>query len=132
MTHVVDASVAVTACLAADGFSTLPDDDLVAPGLMWSEARSALHVLVWRGALEPAKGESAHETLASCPVRAVERADLGLEAWRIATDLGWAKTYDAEYIALARLLDCRLITLDGRLHRGAAGLGLVVAPDELD
>ncbi|NLT07427.1 MAG: hypothetical protein GXY03_14120 [Solirubrobacterales bacterium] len=29
------------------------------------------------------------------------------------------------------ILDCRLVTVDGRLRRGADRLGLVVTPDEL-
>jgi predicted nucleic acid-binding protein len=56
---------------------------------------------------------------------------LAEEAWRIADELGWAKTYDAEYVALASLLDCRLVTVDGRLRRGADRLGFVVGPTEL-
>jgi predicted nucleic acid-binding protein len=44
---------------------------------------------------------------------------------------GWAKTYDAEYVALAKLLDCRLLTVDGRLRRGADRLGFVITPAEL-
>jgi predicted nucleic acid-binding protein len=49
----------------------------------------------------------------------------------VADELGWAKTYDAEYVALAGLLGCRLVTLDRRLRRGADQLGFVVSPDEL-
>ena len=45
--------------------------------------------------------------------------------------LGWAKTYDAEYVALASLLGCRLVTVDGRLRRGADRLGFVLGPTEL-
>lgn len=52
-------------------------------------------------------------------------------AWQIAEDFGWAKTYDAEYVALAKELDCRLVTFDGRLRRGANRLGFVVTPAEL-
>jgi predicted nucleic acid-binding protein len=57
--------------------------------------------------------------------------ELADEAWRIADELGWAKTYDAEYLALASLLDCRLVTVDGRLRRGADRLGFVFGPTEL-
>lgn len=49
----------------------------------------------------------------------------------VANDLGWGRTYDAEYVALAKLLDCRLVTLDMPLRRGADRLGFVVTPAEL-
>jgi integrase len=39
-------------------------------------------------------------------------------------EFGWAKTYGANYVALARLLDCRLVTLDARLRRGTARLDM--------
>jgi predicted nucleic acid-binding protein len=131
LTLVVDASVAIPACLAAGGFRVLLDQDLVAPPLMWSETRSALHELVWRGEVSDDDGMAASEALAACPVRRVEPIRLGSEAWRIADELGWAKTYDAEYVALAVLLGCRVVTLDSRLLRGAERLGVVVAPDQL-
>lgn len=128
---VVDASVAVTACLAENGLAFLVDRDLVAPGLLWSEARSVLHELAWRGEITAGDAELARDGLAQAPVRRVDDARLGTEAWRIADELGWAKTYDAEYVALARLLGCRVVTLDARLRRGADRLGLVVSPGEL-
>jgi predicted nucleic acid-binding protein len=131
LTLVVDASIAVPACLTNAGFDVLGEDDLVAPPLMWSEARSALRELIWRGEISAADGNQAHSTLETCLVRRAEDARLGAEAWSIAAELGWAKTYDAEYVALARLLNCRVVTLDGRLRRGAERLGLVVTLDEL-
>lgn len=56
---------------------------------------------------------------------------LYLEAWAIAAELGWAKTYDAEYVALARILRCRLVTLDASLLRAAGNLVDIVAPADL-
>ena len=53
------------------------------------------------------------------------------KAWRVSDELGWAKTYDAEDVALARLLDCRVVTADARLRRGADRLGLVLSVSEL-
>lgn len=128
---VVDASVAVTACLATDGFSSLGSEQLVAPPLLWPESRSALHVMAFRGEELPEVARSAAERLDAAPIEAHDPAQLGREAWRLADQLGWAKTYDAEYLALARLLDCRLVTLDARLRRGADRLGFVVSPTEL-
>lgn len=53
------------------------------------------------------------------------------EGLEIAERLGWATTYDAEYVALARLLGCRLATLDERLRRGADRVIEVIRPAEL-
>jgi len=112
-------------------FSVLRDRDLVAPALLWSEAGSALHELVWRGEITAADGDAAREALEECPVRRIDDQRLGGEVWRAADELGWAKTYDAEYVGLARLLACRVVTLDARLRRGADRLGLVVSVSEL-
>ena len=128
---VIDASVAVRACAAADGFSELGTETLAAPALMWSEARSALHETAWRGEIDADDAEAARLRLEDCPVERVDRSALGDQAWRIANELGFAKTYDAEYLALAHLLQCRLVTLDRRLRRGAERLGFVVGPSEL-
>jgi predicted nucleic acid-binding protein len=131
VTLVVDGSVAVAASLAADGFAALQEDQLVAPSLMWSQARSALHELLWRREIVPSDAEAARVRLERAPVRRIEHERLGDEAWRVAEELGWAKTYDAEYVALGLLLGCRVVTLDARLRRRTARLGLVVSPTEL-
>jgi len=55
---------------------------------------------------------------------------VGSIAWGIADSFGWAKTYDAEYLAVGRLLGCRVLTLDGKLRRRAGALG-VVFPNEI-
>jgi predicted nucleic acid-binding protein len=131
LTVVVDASVAVVAALADDGFSKLQEESLLAPPLMWSEARSALHELLWRNEISAEDAVAAHTRLEACPIQARKHAKLGEAAWRIADQFGWAKTYDAEYVALAQLLGCRLVTLDARLHRSTSQLGFVVSPSEL-
>jgi len=128
---VVDASVAVAAAFAGNAFSALGDDDLVAPPLMWSEARSTLRLRAWHGQVHADDVEATRGWLERCPVDRHEPSELGYEAWRVADEMGWARTYDAEYVALARLLECRLVTLDSRLRRGADRLALVVSPAEL-
>jgi predicted nucleic acid-binding protein len=50
-------------------------------------------------------------------------------AWKVADQLGWTDTYDAEYIALTRLQADAFITLDGRLADSVKDL-VTVAPIE--
>lgn len=130
MTLVVDASVAV-ASLVEDGGLARVGADLIAPPLMWSEARAALRLQVWQGRIPVEDGELMLDRLERLDVARRAPARLGREAWAIARELGWARTYDAEYVALARLTGRRVVTLDGRLRRGAGRLGLVVGIDEL-
>ncbi len=61
----------------------------------------------------------------------VDEPRLHERAWTLADELGWAKTYDAEYVALALILDIPLLTLDGRLARGVEHLVPVVGPAEI-
>ena len=131
MTLVVDASVALAASSVPDGLEALGDSDLAAPPLMWSEARSALRHRLWRGVLDPDDAETIRSRVEGAPVSRRAPSRLGDEAWRLAEELGWARTYDAEYVALARILGCRLVTLDARLRRGTERLGFVVSPTEL-
>jgi predicted nucleic acid-binding protein len=71
------------------------------------------------------------DALDRAPIRARTQRRLSRRAWDLSNEMGWAKTYDAEYLALAQLLGCRFVTLDARLHRGAARLGFVVSPTAL-
>lgn len=128
---VVDAAVVVTACLAESGFEPLAKEQLVAPHLLWSEVSSVLHELKWRKEISNDLATIAMERLAVAEVSPRAPKGLTAEAWRIADRFGWAKTYDAEYLALARLLRCRLVTTDARLRRAAATMLNVVGPTDL-
>lgn len=90
-----------------------------------------IHELRWRREISGPLATAAFEALLAAPVSARSPAQLRREAWRIADDLGWAKTYDAEYVALAHILDCRLFTIDDRLRRGAGRLVPIVGPRDL-
>ncbi len=128
---VVDASVVVNACLAEDGFVPFERQSLVAPPLMWSEVASVLHEMRWRSAISSELADLAVRRLDEASIESQRPAELRREAWRIADQLGWARTYDAEYVALANLLGCRLMTIDGRLRRGAGHLVQIVGPTEI-
>jgi predicted nucleic acid-binding protein len=128
---VVDASVAIPASGSPDGFAVFRDHELFAPPLMWSEARSTIHEALWRGNVSRTYALRTAQALESAPIRPRAFRRLGRQAWELSDELGWAKTYDAEYLALAVHLDCRFVTLDGRLRRGADRLGFVIDPSEI-
>ena len=128
---VLDATVAVDAALVPRRLDQLARHSPVAPALLWSEATSALRELAWRGRISVAEGQMALDRLLDARIERRAPRRLYQEAAGIARELGWAKTYDAEYVVLARMLGCRLVTLDGRLRRGAAKYAEIVGPSEL-
>ena len=98
---------------------------------MWVEATSAFHAMAWRQELTAEQAEAMRDRILAAPVRAVTRNEVAPEAWRVADEFGWAETYAAQYVALARILGCQLVTLDERLRRGTERLGFVVGPAEI-
>jgi predicted nucleic acid-binding protein len=99
--------------------------------LLWSETASVIHELRWRREIPEDLTSKAFAALLATPVKRRGPRELHREAWRIADNLGWARTYDAEYVALARILSCRLFTVDDRLRRGAARLVAIVGPRDV-
>jgi len=128
---VADASIALAMAAASDLPAWSHSVQLLAPHLLWSETLSVLRESVWRGIVPASEAERVRGRLAALPVEPRAPADLRDRVWSVAERLGWARTYDAEYVALAEIEDVRLLTLDARLRRGAARLIEVVGPTDL-
>ena len=128
---VVDATVAFDAAFDAIVFDRIEPMNPVGPPLLWSETTAALRQVAFRGSVTGDEASTALSHFLSSPIDRRSPRRLYVEAWNLAAQLGWAKTYDAEYIALARLLECPLLTTDGRLKRRADHLAEIIGPTQL-
>jgi indolepyruvate ferredoxin oxidoreductase alpha subunit len=53
------------------------------------------------------------------------------QAWKVADELGWASTYDAEYVALTKLQADAFVTTNSHLARAVSGLVKTATVDAL-
>ena len=128
---VIDASAVLYLLASEDGIHPFADLGLTAPALLWSEVTSVLNEMQWRGELSVALAETAFDRLMSAPIERHNGDQMYRDAREIGRQLRWAKTYDAEYVALAQRHAARLVSRDERLRRGAGRLVTVVAPDDV-
>lgn len=105
--------------------------ELHSPELFWSEGVSSIHQKLWRREISTELAGLALTAFLDAPIEGHSERELYRRAWQIAQQTGWAKTYDAEYVALAQILDCPLITLDARLARGGGQVARIVGPADI-
>ncbi|MGH9165991.1 MAG: type II toxin-antitoxin system VapC family toxin [Acidimicrobiales bacterium] len=127
---VIDASAALYLLASEEGLEPFSRLGLVAPALLWSEVTSVLNEMRRRGELSAALADATFERLLAADIGRRSSDELYRGARDVARDLGWAKTYDAEYVALARRLDIALLSRDERLRRGAGHLVTFMGPDD--
>lgn len=126
---VVDCGVAL--CLATEEVEVSPAHKLLAPTLLRSQTLSALHELVHDGELSADEARERLRRVRALEIRLLGDAVLQRRAWEIADRLGWAETYDAEYLALTQLQADAFVTLDADLPRLVEGIVATATIDAL-
>ena len=105
--------------------------ELLAPTLLRSQTLSALHEAVQRGEIPADVARDRLARVGRMPIRLLGDAVLRRRAWTLADQLGWASTYDAEYVALTQLQGDALVTLDEALARSVEGIVATASVDAL-
>jgi indolepyruvate ferredoxin oxidoreductase alpha subunit len=117
---VVDASAVLQ--LAGTPIKIPGKHKLLAPTLLRSQVLSALHEAVHRGELPADVARDHLASIRRMPIRLLGDAVLRRRAWELADQLGWASTYNAEYVALTQLQADAFVTLDADLARSVKGI----------
>jgi len=117
--------------LASERIPVSREHRLLAPTLLRSQALSALHEAVQRGEIPAEEGRDRLARIGRMPIRLLGDAVLRRRAWEVADRLGWASTYDAEYVALTQLQADALVTLDAELARRAEGIVTIASVEAL-
>ena len=104
---------------------------LVAPTLVRSQALSARYEAARRDEISAAEGIERVTRINSLKVRFLGDKVLQRQAWKVAGELGWDTTYDAEYVALTKLQADALVTSDRDLAQAVSGVVRTAAVDAL-
>ena len=117
---VVDCGVVLH--LAREELEVPDKHELLAPTLLRSQTLSVLHEAVHRGEMPADEALDQLARIWEIKIRLLGDAVLRRNAWRFAEQLGWAQTYDAEYVALTKLQGDAFVTLDEELARQVEGV----------
>jgi len=115
---VVDAGTVLR--LAETGDVVAEGHELLAPTLVRSQLLAAMHEAVARGDVPAADALRRLDRAGGMRIRLLGDAVLRRTAWKVADRMGWASTFDAEYVALTILQGDCLVTADEALARAAA------------
>jgi predicted nucleic acid-binding protein len=117
--------------IAAGEVQVADGHQLVAPTLVRSQALAALYAAARRAEISAAEGIERVTRINSLKVRFLGDKVLQRQAWKVADELGWETTYDAEYVALTQLQADALVTSDDALASAASNLVRTASPDAL-
>ena len=108
--------------IAAGEVEVAAGHQLVAPTLVRSQALAALYEASRRGEISTTEGMERVTRINSLKVRFLGDKVLQRQAWRVADELGWETTYDAEYVALTKLQADAFITSNRELAQAVSDI----------
>ncbi len=117
--------------LARAGAAIADEHQLVAPTLLRSQVLSLLYQSVRRGELTQADADRQLDYLRGLRIRLLGDRVLQRAAWRLAEQLGWEDTFEAEYVALTGLQADAFVTLDAGLAMAVQELVTIAEPQAL-
>jgi predicted nucleic acid-binding protein len=117
--------------IAAGEIEVAAEHTLVSPTLVRSQALSALYQAARRGEISDTEGIARVTRVNSLKVRFLGDKVLQRTAWKVADQLGWETTYDAEFVALTQLQADLFVTSDSDLARAVSGLIKTTSIDAL-
>jgi predicted nucleic acid-binding protein len=125
--YVIGADVAIA--LAHRQAMIRDENQILAPTLLRSQMLSLLYQAVRRGEMTKKDADQRLNYVRGLRIRLLGDRVLQNVAWKIADQLGWSDTFDAEYVALTQLHADAFITLDEQLADAVKDL-VSVAPIE--
>jgi predicted nucleic acid-binding protein len=115
--------------LARDEAAIRDEHQLLAPTLLRSQVLSLLYRAVRQGEVTKQDADRQLNYVRSLRLRLLGDRVLQNVAWKVADQLGWPDTFDAEYVALTQLQADAFITLDPDLAGAVKNL-VTLAPVE--
>jgi predicted nucleic acid-binding protein len=116
----------------ANDETVIPDEhQLLAPTLLRSQVLVLLYRAVRHGEMTKKDADRQLNYVRALRIRLLGDRVLQNVAWKIADQLGWPDTLDAEYVALTQLQADAFITLDAELARAVKGLVTIAPIEEL-
>lgn len=108
--------------IVAGDVKVASEHQLLAPTLVRSQALATLYDAARRGDISAAEGLERMRRINSLKIRFLGDKVLQQKAWKVAHQLGWETTYDAEFVALTLLQADVFVTSDRTLARAVSGL----------
>jgi predicted nucleic acid-binding protein len=117
--------------IAAGEVDVAAEHSLVAPTLVRSQVLAELYAAARRGEITAAEGIERVTRINSLKARFLGDRVLQRHAWKLADQLGWETTYDAEFVALTQLQADVFVTSNSDLARAVSGVVETASPDAL-